>query len=129
VTASDSSPAAVEVARANAARLGLDLEVAVAFGLPAGDYDLVVANLPYVSEGEKAGLQAEIRRYEPHEALIAGPDGLDAIRGLVEQAAPGTRLALEHAPHQGAAVRRLLDGAETRRDLAGHERVTLGAAA
>ena len=128
VTASDSSPAAVEVARANALRLGLELEITVAFGLPPGDYDLVVANLPYVSDDEKTGLQPEIRGYEPHEALIAGPDGLDAIRGLVAQAAPGTRLALEHAPHQGEAVRGLLDGAETRRDLAGHERVTVGAA-
>ena len=127
VTASDSSEAAVEVARANAVRLGFELEIAVARGLPPGDYDLVVANLPYVADSEKAGLQPEIRRYEPHEALIAGPDGLEAIRGLVERAPPGTRLALEHAPHQGEAVRVLLDGAETRRDLAGHERVTLGA--
>ncbi len=128
VSASDSSAAAVEVARANASRLGLSLEVAVAPGLPSGDYDLVVANLPYVAESEKACLQPEIRRYEPHEALIAGPDGLDAIRALVDEAAPGTRLALEHAPHQGEAVRELLEGAETRCDLAGHERVTLGAA-
>ncbi len=128
VTASDSSPAAVEVARANAARLGLALEVALGPGLPPGDYDLVVANLPYVSEDEKSALQPEIRGYEPHEALIAGPDGLNAIRGLVDQSPPGTRLALEHAPHQSEAVRGLLDGAETRRDLAGHERVTLGTA-
>lgn len=127
VTASDSSPAAVEVARANAARLGLALEVVVGPGLPPGDYDLVLANLPYVAESEKVGLQAEIRGYEPHEALFAGPDGLDAIRDLVAQAPPGLRLAFEHAPHQGEAVRGLLDDAETRCDLAGHERVTLGA--
>ena len=96
VTASDSSEAAVEVARANATRLGLALEITVAAGLPPGDYDLVVANLPYVADSEKAGLQPEIRRYEPYEALIAGADGLEAIRGLVERAPSG------HPPGAGA---------------------------
>jgi release factor glutamine methyltransferase len=128
VTASDASPAAVEVARANAARLGLELEVQQVLGLPVGEYDLVLANLPYVSEAEWAGLQPEITRYEPRAALLAGADGLDAIRELVAQAPIGTRLALEHAPHQAAAVRDLLADAHTRRDLAGHERVTVGTA-
>lgn len=128
VTASDLSAAAVEVARANAARLGLSLEVAVRDGLAGGDYDLVVANLPYVREDDWSALQPEIVRYEPREALVSGADGLDAIRALVTQASPGTRLALEHGSEQGASVRGLLEGAETRRDLAGHDRVTLGAA-
>jgi release factor glutamine methyltransferase len=126
VTASDASEAAVAAARANSAALGLELEVACARGLPAGDYDLVVANLPYVTEAEWGGLQPEIVRYEPREALVSGLDGLDAIRELFEQAPAGQALALEHGAEQGAAVRALLDGAETRRDLAGHERVTLG---
>jgi release factor glutamine methyltransferase len=126
VTASDASRAAVEVARANAARLGLELELEEVRGLPAGDYDLVLANLPYVSEAEWPGLQPEITRYEPREALLAGADGLDAIRELIVQAPAGTRLALEHAPHQAAAVRDLLAEAHTRMDLAGHERVTTG---
>lgn len=126
VTASDLSPAAVEVARGNAARLGLALDVTVADGLPPGDYDLVLANLPYVREDEWRGLQPEIVRYEPREALVSGADGLDAIRALVAQAAAGTRVALEHGSDQGEAVRALLDDAVTRRDLAGHERVTLG---
>jgi release factor glutamine methyltransferase len=86
----------------------------------------VLANLPYVREDEWPGLQPEIRRYEPREALVAGRDGLDAIRELVGDAPSGTRLALEHAPGQAAAVRGLLRGAETRRDLAGLERVTVG---
>ena len=127
VSASDASPAAVEVARENAARLRLPLEVSVARGLPEGDYELVLANLPYVAEGEWAGLEPEITRYEPREALVSGADGLDAIRELVAEAPAGTQLALEHAPHQGGAVRSLLRGAETLPDLSGRERVTLGA--
>jgi release factor glutamine methyltransferase len=126
VTASDASPAAVGVARANAARLGLPLELSVGAGLPDGRFDLVVANLPYVREDEWNGLAPEIRRYEPREALVAGEDGLDAIRALVGGAPPDTRLALEHAPAQAEAVRALLRDTETREDLAGRERVTLG---
>ena len=128
VSASDVSPAAVQVARANARRLGLELEVTVAPGLPPGDFDLVVANLPYVRSDEMAGLAPEIARYEPRDALEGGPDGLDAIRGLVAEAPAGTRLALEHAPAQAGAVRNLLRDAETRPDLAGLERVTTGRA-
>jgi release factor glutamine methyltransferase len=126
VTASDASPEAVAVARFNAERLGLALEPVVAAGLPEGRYDLVVANLPYVREDEWAGLQPEITRYEPRSALVAGADGLDAIRELVAQAPAGTRLALEHAPRQAEPVRALLREAETRRDLAARERVTIG---
>ena len=126
VSASDASAAAVEVARANAARLGLPLEVSVAPGLPDGRFDLVVANLPYVREDEWNGLAPEIRRYEPREALVSGEDGLDAMRALVDGVPPGTRLALEHAPGQAADVSALLRNSETREDLAGRERVTVG---
>src|SRR6185312_17495421 len=118
VSASDASAGAVEVARANALALGLDVPVELVPGLPPGDYDLVLANLPYVREDEWRGLQPEITRYEPREALVSGSDGLDAIRALVAQAPAGLRLALEHAPDQAAAVRDLLDDAETLRDLA-----------
>jgi release factor glutamine methyltransferase len=127
VSASDASAAAVEVARMNARRLGLDVEVSVARGLPPGEFDLVTANMPYVREDEWDGLAPEIRDYEPREALVAGEDGLDAIRDLLAGSAAGTRLALEHSPAQAPAVRALLDVAETRRDLAGRERVTVGA--
>ena len=82
VSASDASAAAVEVARAN----GVEAEHRA--GWPDGAPDLVVANLPYVAEGELDSLAPEIRLFEPREALIAGADGLDAIRALVEQA-PG----------------------------------------
>jgi release factor glutamine methyltransferase len=122
VSASDASPAAVAAARLN----GLD--ATVARGLPPGEHDLVVANLPYVREDEWPRLAPEIRLHEPREALVAGADGLDAIRSLVAEAPSGTRLALEHAPDQAAAVAALLRGARTLLDLAGRPRVTVGAA-
>jgi release factor glutamine methyltransferase len=130
VTASERSRPAVEVARGNARRLDLELEVAVADGLPAEAHgcDLVLANLPYVAEQEMPCLAPEILLYEPREALVAGADGLDAIRALIAQVPTGMRLALEHAPHHGEAVRALLDDGATRPDLAGRERVTIGLA-
>jgi release factor glutamine methyltransferase len=128
VSASDVSPDAVEVARANAAALGLDVPVFVADGLPRDALDLVVANLPYVREDGWDALEPEIREYEPCGALVAGADGLDAIRGLVAAAPAGLLLALEHAPAQAATVRALLRDARTVRDLAGRERVTVGTA-
>jgi release factor glutamine methyltransferase len=128
VTASDASADAVDVARANASALGLDVPVVHAAGLPPGEYDLVVANLPYVREDEWRLLQPEITRYEPRSALVSGSDGLDAIRALVAEAPAGLPLALEHAPDQAAAVRSLLADARTLEDLAGRERVTAGTA-
>jgi release factor glutamine methyltransferase len=128
VTSSDALAGAVEVARANAARFGLAVEVEHAPGLPAAARaaDLVVANLPYVTEAEWAGLEPEIVRHEPREALVSGADGLDAIKALVAEAPAGLRLALEHAPGHAAAVRALLREAGTVRDLAGRERLSKG---
>jgi release factor glutamine methyltransferase len=123
VSGSDASAAAVEVARLN----GLD-DAFVHEGLPGAAFDLVLANLPYVREDEWASLPPEIRLYEPRSALVAGADGLDAIRSLVGGAPPGTRLALEHAPDQAAEVRALLASAETLPDLSGRPRVTVGQA-
>jgi release factor glutamine methyltransferase len=122
VSASDASPAAVEVARLNG------LEAVHAHGLPSGDYDLVVANLPYVREDEWEGLAPEIRLWEPRAALVSGADGLDAIRSLVDDAPPGLQLALEHAPDQAAGVAALLRDTRTLPDLAGRARVTVGTA-
>ncbi|HEX2416076.1 MAG TPA: peptide chain release factor N(5)-glutamine methyltransferase [Thermoleophilaceae bacterium] len=126
VTASEPYEPAAAVARENAERLGLPLEVSSDFGLPPGDYDLVIANLPYVPEGDWDGMQPEIRGYEPREAFVSGPDGLDAIRELIAQAQPGTRVALEHGAEQAAALRELLDDAETYPDLARWDRITVG---
>jgi release factor glutamine methyltransferase len=130
VSASDASSAALGVARDNGARLGVEVELSTHRGLPpqAGGADLVVANLPYVCEGQWAGLPPEITRYEPRDALVSGADGLDAIRELVAAAPAGMRLALEHAPDQAGRVRALLGHALTLRDLAGRERVTVGTA-
>jgi len=116
------------VARANAARLGLAVDFSCASGLPASaaGVDLVVGNLPYVRDDEWPTLAPEIRLHEPREALVAGPDGLEAICELVDEAPSGAALALEHAPGQAGRVRELLAGARTCRDLSGRERVTLG---
>lgn len=129
VTASDVSPDALAVARENARRLGLALDLFEAAGIPppAAGADLVVANLPYVCAGEWEALAPEIRLYEPRQALVAGADGLDAIRGLVSRARAGTAVALEHAPAQARAVGSMLRDARTMPDLAGRERVTVGA--
>jgi release factor glutamine methyltransferase len=130
ITGSDVSADALDVARANGARLGLEVDWVRADGLPSGEWDAVVANLPYVREGER--LPPEIARHEPRGALFSGPDGLDAIRALVARAAGKvTWIGLEHANDQGPSVRAMLRGAgwasaRTESDLAGHERVTIG---
>ena len=126
VSASDASAGAVAIARANGERLGLRVPVDHAGGLPDGEFDLVVANLPYVTEAEWPRLAPEITRYEPREALVSGADGLDAIRSLVGSAPSGLRVALEHAPAQTARVREMLSGPDTLADLSGRDRVTIG---
>jgi len=131
VTASDVSPEAVEVARENAERLGLDLEVTVAAGLPDGidGLDFVVANLPYVTD-ETIGIRPPEIRREPKVAVMidGGTDGLDVIRGLIAETPSGCRMALEHDSHHGPTMRELLRDATTIRDYMGAERVTAGRA-
>jgi release factor glutamine methyltransferase len=131
VTASDLSPEAAEAARENAARLGLELEVGVAEGLPEGleDVDLVIANLPYVTDETIYDRSPEIRR-EPRIAVTGacGADGLGVIRGLIEETPSGWRLAMEHDTHHGPAMREMLRDATTLRDYVGDERVTVGIA-
>jgi release factor glutamine methyltransferase len=150
VTATDTSAAALEVARANAERLGFADRVDFLEGtLPdergarrdRGGFDLVLANLPYVADRDWRALQPEITEWEPREALLAGPDGLDAYRSLIpalrERLCPryaGTKafaVGLEVGEGQAGAVAGLLSDAgfaetETRRDLAGIERVVVG---
>lgn len=132
VTASDLSPEAAEAARENAARLGLSLEVTVAAGLPdslGAEVDLVLANLPYVTDETIFDRSPEIRR-EPRIAVTGdcGADGLGVIRGLVEETPSGWRMALEHDTHHGPAMREMLRDATTMRDYMGGERVTVGLA-
>lgn len=131
VTASDLSEEAAEAARENAERLGLPLEVEVAAGLPGGleGVDLVLANLPYVTDETICERSPEIRR-EPRVAVTGecGPDGLGVIRGLVSETPAGWRVALEHDTHHGPAMREMLREATTMRDHMGGERVTVGLA-
>jgi release factor glutamine methyltransferase len=148
VTATDTSPAALEVARANAERLGLAGRVRFHEGtLPPADdpdadggYDLVLANLPYVAERDWPSLQPEVTQWEPRGALLAGPGGLDAYRAFIPECflylyryATQTKeaLAVEVGEGQAPAVGELMRDAgfgevETRRDLAGIERVVTG---
>jgi release factor glutamine methyltransferase len=129
VTGSDISGDAVDVARENARRLGLDVRFEEADGLPAGDFDLVVANLPYTDSGQVSQqLPPEQTEFQPGVALWAGDDSLGLIRRLIQAAPAGTRLALEHGPHHTDEMHSLLRGARTLRDARGDERVTTGAA-
>jgi release factor glutamine methyltransferase len=129
VTTSDLSPEAAEAARENAARLGLDLDVTVAVGLPDSleDVDMVIANLPYVSDTTIFDRSPEIRR-EPRIAVTGscGEDGLGVIRGLIGETPSGWQLAMEHDTHHGPAMREMLRDATTLRDHEGDERVTVG---
>jgi release factor glutamine methyltransferase len=133
VVATDASADALAVARANAARLGLDVAFAEGDLLDGvgGDMDAIVSNPPYVEDG--APLLPEIARHEPPAALYAGADGLTVIRRLATQAGASAArfVALEVGMGQAAAVADVLraagfDRTETRRDLGGIERVVIG---
>jgi release factor glutamine methyltransferase len=134
VVGTDSSADALVVARANAARLGLDVEFLHGDLLAgAGEVDAVLSNPPYVAERERASLAPEIARHEPPGALFAGADGLDVIRRLVPAAASsGARLlAIEVGAGQSVAVGELVHDAgfaeaSARRDLGRIERVVVG---
>ncbi len=129
VTASDLSPEAVEAARENAERLGIPLEVSVATGIPDGveGVDLVIANLPYVTDSTIFERSPEIQK-EPRIAVTGacGEDGLGVIRGLIEETPAGWKLAMEHDTHHGPAMREMLRDATTLQDYEGDERVTVG---
>ncbi|HET7507887.1 MAG TPA: HemK/PrmC family methyltransferase [Solirubrobacterales bacterium] len=131
VTASDLSPEAVEAARENAERLGLDLEVSVARGLPesveAEDVDLVIANMPYVTDETIYDRTPEIQK-EPRIAVTGdcGEDGLGVIRSVIESTPAGWKMAMEHDTHHGPAMRELLRDATTLQDYEGDDRVTVG---
>jgi release factor glutamine methyltransferase len=132
VTASDLSLEAAEVARENAKRLGSELQVLVAKGLPpefAEGVDMVLANLPYVTDSTIYERSPEIQ-HEPRIAVTGdcGEDGLGVIRGLVGETPSGMRMALEHDTHHGPVMRKMLRDANTMRDYMGGERVTVGLA-
>jgi release factor glutamine methyltransferase len=134
VTAIDSSAGALEVARANAARSGIEIELREAdlhAGLPAGPWDLVVSNPPYVLPGEIDALEPEVREWEPRTALV-GEGATEAIATAAPQGLrPGGALVLEVAAGDAARVAELLRGLGFRRvrtslDLSGRDRVVEG---
>jgi release factor glutamine methyltransferase len=138
-TGTDISEGALQVARANAERLGLAprcrfVNCDMAAGLQ-GPFDLIVSNPPYIAHDDIAGLEPEVRDYDPALALDGGPDGLDCYRAIAAEArrllAPGGRLVVELGLGQEGAVRGLfseagLTAGEARQDLAGIPRA-LGA--
>jgi release factor glutamine methyltransferase len=138
VLAVDVSAGALEVARANAREAAtaapVELRLGSLYEAAAGErFDVVVSNPPYVGEDERVSLDAEVRDWEPGQALFAGAGGLEVIRPLVEQAPahlrPGGLLAMEIGAGQAAAVRELIRAtaafAEPRvkADLAGRDRI------
>ena len=137
VVAVERSAAALAVARRNALKLGLevDLRHGLWFAPVAGErFDLVVSNPPYVAVGDPHLAQGDLR-FEPQSALVAGADGLQALREIAASAAehlnPGGWLLLEHGVGQDDEVRKLLreqglEGIESWPDLAGIARVTGG---
>ncbi len=134
ITALDASPGALEVARANAERTGLALELRewdLFAGLPAGPWDLVVSNPPYVRPDEIGSLAPEVREWEPREALV-GVAATDAIaRAAPAVLRAGGALVLEVADGSAREVVKLLADlgyADVRvtRDLADRERVVEG---
>ena len=140
VTATDVSPDALAVAEGNAQRLGL---ANVAFlrsdwyaAVPAGPFDAIVSNPPYVAAGDPHLVDGDLR-FEPAGALSPGGDGLGALRTIIggarERLVPGGTLAVEHGHDQSQAVQALFaaagfDGITVARDLAGIPRVVAGRA-
>lgn len=132
----DASPPALDVARANAAALGVqaDLRLSDWFATVDGDFDLIVSNPPYITAPEAETLAPELA-WEPRMALVpAGCDGtgLAAYRIICAQAPhhlrPGGRVLLEIGATQGAAVAALcaqagLVDVQVHKDLSGHDRV------
>ena len=142
VWATDMSPAALEVARANLAAIRPAAASRVHFAegmwyeaLPArvrGRLRVIVSNPPYVTEAEFADLPAEVRGHEPAGALVAGPTGRECLDHLVagglQWLEPGGALVLEIAPDQAGPLRTTAEAAgydavAVHRDLAGRDRV------
>jgi release factor glutamine methyltransferase len=119
IDATDISAEALEVARANAARHELSSRIKfhqtdLLSGLPHGEFDIVVSNPPYVGESEEDSVQLEVRKFEPRNAVFAGPTGLEVIERLIPQAHVALRaggwLVLEISGTIAVRVRGLLSG-------------------
>ncbi len=137
VTAVDLSPAALEVARANAAALGAQVSFVESdwfAAVGAERFEIIVSNPPYIVDDDPHLAEGDVR-FEPRSALVSGRSGLDDLTRITAAApaflAPGGWLLMEHGYDQAEAVRALLGAAgfvavESARDLAGIERVSLG---
>ncbi len=137
VTAVDRSEGSLAVARDNASRHGLDIELLAGSWFAPFDgrrFDLIASNPPYVADGDRHLTEGDVR-FEPRGALVGGADGLDAIREIVAAAPRHLRrrgwLAVEHGQGQDAEVRSLfsragLEAVASRPDLAGIARIVVG---
>ena len=137
LVAIDSSQDALDLARENARRIGVESRIEfrrgdLLGGVEKGSLDAVVSNPPYVTTQEWQRLDPEVRLFEPGQALDGGVDGLDVIRRLVTQAVEtlraGGRLFVEIGEGQGAAAKALTEAAGfmdvgVRRDLSGQDRM------
>ncbi|MCE5265500.1 MAG: peptide chain release factor N(5)-glutamine methyltransferase [Deltaproteobacteria bacterium] len=126
VAATDISPGAIAVASRNAAAHGVAGRIEFfqgdLFATAAGEWDIICSNPPYVPEDEYERLPAGIRDFEPREALIAGPEGLDFYRRIIREGPrrlkPGGRIFLEIGEGQRDAVEALF------RDAGGYEEIS-----
>lgn len=119
IHATDISLSALEIARANAARCGFESRIHfhqtdLLHGFELGTFDLIVSNPPYVGESEEDRVQLEVRKYEPRNAVFAGPTGLEVIERLIPQShavlTPGGFLIMEISGTIVEGVKRLLTG-------------------
>jgi len=117
IHATDISPAALEIARANATRHQLDHRIQfhqtdLLQGFETAAFDLVVSNPPYVGESEEDQVQLEVRKFEPRSAVFAGPTGLEVIERLIPQSQtvlkPGGCLIIEISGTIVEGIKRLL---------------------
>jgi release factor glutamine methyltransferase len=118
IVATDISSAALEIAQANAARFQFEeriqfLQADLLEGLSA-PFDLVVSNPPYVGESDEDQVQLEVRKFEPRNAVFAGPTGIEVIARLIPQAnaalRPGGWLVLEISGSIASPIVKLLEG-------------------
>jgi release factor glutamine methyltransferase len=136
IHATEISPEALEIARANAARHQFERRIQfhrtdLLQGLDSKSFDFIVSNPPYVGESEEDQVQLEVRKFEPRNAVFAGPSGLEVIERLIPQAQralkSGGWLVMEISGSIAAGVRQLLGGWKDVRiadDLQGIPRVT-----
>jgi release factor glutamine methyltransferase len=117
IHATDISAAALDIARTNAARHQLESriqfrEADLLAGVENESFDFIVSNPPYVGESEEDQVQLEVRKFEPRNAVFAGPTGLEVITRLIPQAhaalTPGGWLVMEISGTIAEAVRELL---------------------